>query len=68
MEFIENMLDEILDQLDGVNVTGRENRRRLALAEQKLVVMRDGLKEVNKRKKEKEAQAHDEAGNAQQDA
>lgn len=68
MEFIENMLDEILDQLDGVSVTGRENRRRLALAEQKLVVMRDGLKEVNKRKKEKEEQAHDEAGNAQQDA
>ena len=68
MEFIENMLVEILDQLDGVSVTGRENRRRLALAEQKLVVMRDGLKEVNKRKKEKEEQAHDEAGNAQQDA
>lgn len=61
MEIIENMLDEILDHLDGVSVTGRENRRRLALAEKKLVVMRDGLKEVNKRKKEKEAQAHDEA-------
>lgn len=68
MELIENMLGEILDQLDGVSVTGRENRRRLALAEQKLVVMRDGLKEVNKRKKEKEAQAHDEAANVQQDA
>ena len=68
MEFIENMLDEILDQLDGVSVTGRENRRRLALAEQKLVAMRGALKEVNKRKKEKEAQAHDEDGNVQQDA
>ena len=68
MEFIENMLDEILDQLDGVSVTGRENRRRLALAEQKLVVMRGAIKEVNKQKKEKEEQAHDEAGNAQQDA
>ncbi|MGM9574047.1 MAG: hypothetical protein ACI3VJ_06460 [Hominicoprocola sp.] len=68
MEFIENMLDEILDQLDGVSVTGRENRRRLALAEQKLVAMRGALKEVNRRKKEKEEQAHDEAGNAQQDA
>lgn len=68
MEFIENMLDEILDQLDGVSVTGRENRRRLALAEQKLVVMRGAIKEVNKRKKEKEEQEHDEAGNAQQDA
>lgn len=63
MEFIENMLDEILDQLDGVSVTGRENRRRLALAEQKLVAMRGALKEVNKRKKEREEQAHDEAGN-----
>lgn len=61
MDFIENMLDEILDQLDGVSVKGRENRRRMALAEQKLVVMRDGIKEVNKRKKEKEEQAHDEA-------
>lgn len=54
MEFIEKMLDEILDQLDGVSVTGRENRRRLALAEQKLVAMRGALKEVNKRKKERE--------------
>lgn len=63
MEFIENMLDEILDQLDGVSVTGRENRRRLALAEQKLVAMRGALKEVNKRKKGREEQAHDEAGN-----
>lgn len=68
MEIIENMLEDILDQLDGVSVTGRENRRRLALAEQKLVAMRGAIKEVNKRKKEKEAQTHDEAENEKHDA
>ena len=68
MEIIENMLEEILDQLDGVAVTGRENRRRMAAAEQKLMAMRAAIKEVNKRKKEKEAQTHDEAENEKHDA
>lgn len=68
MDIIENMLEEILDQLDGVAVTGRENRRRMTAAEQKLMAMRAAIKEVNKRKKEKEAQKHDEAEDKKPDA
>jgi hypothetical protein len=60
METTERMIDEILNLLDGVSVSGRENRRRFTLAEQKLLVMREAVKEANRRKAEKEEEKHDE--------
>lgn len=35
----EKMLREVLELLDGMSVTGRENRRRMAMAEDRLVIL-----------------------------
>lgn len=67
MDIIEKTLREALELLDGVSVKGRENRRLIMLAEQKIECVADGAREAQRRMKEKEAGKDDENRDGQRD-
>lgn len=63
MSETEKMLREVLELLDGMSVTGRENRRRMAMAEDRLVILANAAAKAVDAKKNAKEKAHDENEN-----
>lgn len=65
MKNTESMLREALELLDGMSVTGRENRRRMAMAEDRLVILLNAAQMVESGKKDAKEAKYDENENQQ---
>lgn len=62
MLYIEKELREALALLDGVPVTGRENRKNMAIAETKILAVADALGKAAEKEEGKDGHAENEQG------